>query len=163
MKTKSFEKGFTLIELLIVIAIIAILVVIVVVALNPVRLIEQSRDSRRRSELDQVKTSLQLYYNDCKQYPTDGQVVFGSALGNSGNGVDGAAGTCDDAVVYMRQVPSDTGAAYDYRVDATRQNYQIVANLSWPNSDDTNSRTKCDNTTLFGSYPANTDFVVCND
>ena len=45
------KSGFTLIELLVVIAIIGILVTIVVVAIDPVKLIGESRDAKKREEL----------------------------------------------------------------------------------------------------------------
>src|SRR3989304_1592623 len=156
--------GFTLIELLVVMAVLGVLVTILLVALDPVRLIGQSRDSKRRSDLQQIKVAMQQYYNDCKVYPTDAQVPFTnppSALGNTGNGVDGAAGTCDDGAVYMKQVPNENGGAYDYRVETVnRQSYEVGANLNYTTTDDNNTRTKCD-TTIGGAsdYPANTDFV----
>src|SRR3989344_8249863 len=63
------KMGFTLIELLVVIAIIGILVTIVVVAINPQRVIQDARDTKKREELTQLKNSLQLYFNDFNAYP----------------------------------------------------------------------------------------------
>lgn len=62
-------RGFTLIELLIVIAIIGVLVLIVVIAIDPVRVINDSNDTKTRAELNQVKTSLQLFFNENNFYP----------------------------------------------------------------------------------------------
>ena len=45
-------KGFTLIELLVVIAIIATLAVLVYVALDPVRRFQESRNSRRWTDVN---------------------------------------------------------------------------------------------------------------
>ncbi len=58
---KKTNKGFTLIELLVVIAIIGLLATLSVVALNNAR--ERARDSRRVSDVKQIQTALELYYN----------------------------------------------------------------------------------------------------
>src|SRR5882724_1068719 len=57
----SSRASFTLIELLIVIAIVAVLSVVVLVTLNPVELLNQSRDSARISDLDTLNRSLALF------------------------------------------------------------------------------------------------------
>ncbi|MBL7045344.1 MAG: type II secretion system protein [Parcubacteria group bacterium] len=62
------KKGFTLIELLVVIAIIGILSSVVMASLNSAR--QKSRDAKRISDLRQIQTSLQLYYEDNQGYPS---------------------------------------------------------------------------------------------
>lgn len=59
--THNSKKGFTLIELIITISILAVLVAIVVVALNPSEQLKRSRDTKRVSDLDTLKTALNLY------------------------------------------------------------------------------------------------------
>lgn len=61
------KKGFTLIEILVVVAIIGILASVVLVGLGPAQ--KQGRDARRISDLKQVETALQLYFNKCGFYP----------------------------------------------------------------------------------------------
>ncbi len=61
------RKGFTLIELLVVIAIIGLLSTLAVVALNNAR--QKSRDAKRVADVKQIQTALELYFNDCNQYP----------------------------------------------------------------------------------------------
>ncbi len=73
MKTKFFtlrfgkQKGFTLIELLVVIAIIGVLSSIVLVAINNAR--TKARDSKRMSEIRQMRSALDLYITTYNQYP----------------------------------------------------------------------------------------------
>ena len=56
------ERGFTLIELLVVIAIIAVLAALVLAALSSAQ--KGSRDTKRKSDLNQYKTALATYQND---------------------------------------------------------------------------------------------------
>lgn len=64
------QKGFTLIELLVVIAIIGLLSTLAVVSLNNAR--SKSRDAKRISDIKQMQTALELYYNDAGGYPVTG-------------------------------------------------------------------------------------------
>lgn len=60
--------GFTLIELLVVIAIIGLLASVVLVALNGAR--AKSRDTKRKADLKQIQTALELYYDKYAGYPS---------------------------------------------------------------------------------------------
>ncbi len=61
------KKGFTLLELLIVIAIIGVLASIVMASLNSARV--KARDSKRLSDIRQIKVALELYYDVYGYYP----------------------------------------------------------------------------------------------
>jgi prepilin-type N-terminal cleavage/methylation domain-containing protein len=160
---KKFQKGFTLIELLIVIAILGILVTIVIVAINPVRLIHDAQDSRMRSDLQQIKASMQVYYNDCKFYP----VTLPS--GTWGNVTAGNA--CDDNSTYMKQVPTPTyGGTYVYASQKSGggacdnssnlcTDYAAGAVLNTQTADDIKTTTKCTSPVPTGSP----NYLVCND
>jgi len=58
------KKGFTLIELLIVIAILALLMSIIIITLNPAELLKKSRDTKRVSDLNALRTAINLYVTD---------------------------------------------------------------------------------------------------
>lgn len=63
------KKGFTLIELLVVIAIIGILASVILASLNAAR--SKARDARRLSDLNQMQTALEMYYDSNGKYPQD--------------------------------------------------------------------------------------------
>ena len=64
------SSGFTLIELLVVIAIIGVLSSIVMSSVNNAR--SKSRDVKRISDIREIRTALELYFNDKGYYPQSG-------------------------------------------------------------------------------------------
>lgn len=64
---KKSSKGFTLIELLVVIAIIGVLASIVLASLNTAR--RKGRDAKRVSDIKQIQTALELYFDSYGEYP----------------------------------------------------------------------------------------------
>lgn len=69
MKPKNF-KGFTLIELLVVISIIGILSSLAIVSLNSAR--AKARDALRKADMTQLRTAINLYYDENNRYPACG-------------------------------------------------------------------------------------------
>jgi len=61
------NSGFSLIELLVVISIIGLLSSLAVVSLNSAR--EKARDAVRKADMSQLRTALNLYYDDELEYP----------------------------------------------------------------------------------------------
>ena len=70
MKLKT-DKGFTFIETIITVSIIVILSA--VVGFSALRYVERARTASCRSQMEIFRLSLQSYYLDCGQYPTEAQ------------------------------------------------------------------------------------------
>lgn len=101
------KRGFTLIELLVVIAIIGILVAVVTSSFITAQ--KQTRDSRRKADLEQVRQALETYRSENSFYPT----VLDD-LEDEG---------------FIANIPSDPGAySYAYSRD-TATTYRLCATL----------------------------------
>lgn len=127
------QKGFTLIELLVVIAIIGLLSTLAVVSLNNAR--QKSRDAKRVSDIKQIQTALELYYNDHNGYP--------AALSTTIVGAT-SAGT----VTYMASVPTNPtpgGAAYGYTLN-NPATYSLTYTLEGATGGITCATTPCNHT-----------------
>ena len=125
MKNKNvLTSAFTLIELLIVIAIIGVIMAISLFGLAGAR--ESARDGRRKSDLEQIRSALELYRADCGVYPAS--ITFGSAL----RGANASGNTCLNSFVYIQVVPVDPGSGtYRYnRVSNTT--YELCATQERP-------------------------------
>lgn len=81
-------QGFTLIELLVVISIISLLSSIVLASLGSAR--SKARDTKRKSDLKQLQTALEIYHNDYKAYPSTGSVWWGVSVNGGSRGTSGA-------------------------------------------------------------------------
>jgi general secretion pathway protein G len=124
------RKGFTLIELLVVIAIIGLLSTLAIVAMGNAR--QKSRDAKRISDVKQIQTALELYFNDQNGYPGGTNLILGTSTAtclDSG----GFNSPCNGNTKYMANVPSYptpsdgsncAGAAYTYN-SATTDTYNI--------------------------------------
>jgi prepilin-type N-terminal cleavage/methylation domain-containing protein len=70
---KINNKGFTLLELLVVIAIIGLLSTFAIVSLNSGR--EKARDTKRLSDMKNLQTAMEFYYDDEGDYNVEGTVA----------------------------------------------------------------------------------------
>ncbi len=134
------EQGFTLIELLVVIFIIAVLTGLAMTNFLGAR--ERARDSKKKAELQQLKTALRLYYNDYGKYPANYTLspYINGIKGCGANGdencpkagcvVDFAAGgsACGDTT-YMKKMPSDYGSKVYYYQIASGDDFLLKASL----------------------------------
>ncbi|NCN59039.1 hypothetical protein COW99_04910 [Candidatus Roizmanbacteria bacterium CG22_combo_CG10-13_8_21_14_all_38_20] len=66
-KYNVHKKGFTLIELLVVISIIGLLAATGLTSFTSAMV--RARDARRRTDIKQISTALQLYYDSYGTYP----------------------------------------------------------------------------------------------
>lgn len=79
---KNKNKGFTLIELLVVVAIIGMLAAMIELSLGNARL--KARDTRRLSDVSQIRTALELYLNQGGGYPDEAVWLVGGAISCGG-------------------------------------------------------------------------------
>jgi prepilin-type N-terminal cleavage/methylation domain-containing protein len=123
MKQKFTHDGFTLIELLVVISIIGILIGLSIFGLQGAR--EASRDAKRKADLEEIRSGLELYKSDCNVYPLTGNVPSGSPLVGPTGSITGCLGN-----TYINLIPSDpvTGRTYIY-YSADGLTYQLCASL----------------------------------
>jgi len=97
MSTKVVSKGFTLIELLVTISIIAILMSLALVSYESSR--KSARDGRRKTDLSQIQSALEMCRADCGSYPV-------SAISSGGTITSSGCGCSSGSVTYMT-IPAD--------------------------------------------------------
>ncbi|MDP1722084.1 MAG: prepilin-type N-terminal cleavage/methylation domain-containing protein [Candidatus Gottesmanbacteria bacterium] len=131
------SSGFTLMELLVVMAILGILVTVGLTSYKSVQ--AKSRDSKRKSDLKQIATALEFYFNDYGTYPSDTNFqIYG--CGTAGTSVCEwgspfqtlKTGGTNVKTMYMPKLPSDpaTGRVYYYdKTGTSPPSYQLYARL----------------------------------
>ena len=148
------QTGFTLIELLVTISIIGALSALLVTNFIGAR--ARASDSKKKSELQSLKSALRLYYNDNQNYPA------GSGLIDPGTGnlLPGDAFAVGDTT-YMKALP----ASYWYYSSAPYDSFVLYAKLSNLSDDSIqDSYTKCCSPARTGCPTEVTDeYLVCED
>lgn len=121
---KKIYEGFTLIEILVVISIIAIIVAFSMFGLQGT--FEESRNTQRKSDMDQYKIALENYSNNTNGlYPSYTTEPMDLATVCSSN----------DLADFCPEDPDDTGVSYQYISDgdgsgnATATFYAIWADI----------------------------------
>jgi len=116
--------GFSLVELLVVISIMAVLAAITLPNFMGAR--ERARDAQRESDMNAIKNSLRMYYNDNQAYPT---------------GTGGTLGV--GMTAYMPSI-MNLGYTYTYEQINNGDGFNLRLNLeSGAGDDDVNSQKKC--------------------
>ena len=115
------QTGFTLVELLIVVAIIGLLATGVLMVMNPSTYFRNSRDARRKSDLQSIRTAVELFYAGNSSYPTSGlgMQLDLQAIG-SGSWVSGS-------VTYLQKTPVDPSSGAGYCYNKTASGYILCA------------------------------------
>ncbi|MCX7956064.1 MAG: type II secretion system GspH family protein [Patescibacteria group bacterium] len=88
------KKFFTLIEILVVVTVIALLASVVTVSY--VQLNKEGRNNKRKADVEQIRTALEMYKSNNDQYPD-------------------SLSSLVSPVVYMSSIPSDPKSSYFYR------------------------------------------------
>ncbi len=142
----SKQRGFTLVELLVVIAIIGLLSTIGVVSLNSAR--AKARDAKRLSDIRQMISVLEIYYDSFQRYPNSlqtGTKIDGGCL-SEGKGIEATPCLARDPadVILVNQIPSAPPGigVQEYRYFG----YVTEAPSSAP------APTKCDGALICASY-----------
>lgn len=172
----TFHSGFTLIELLVVIFIIGILATLIVANFQGAR--QRARDSKKKTELNNLKTALRLYYNDYQNYPDQDLGIYFPACGangdercsNSSCDADWAAGGTGCATIYMQELPEGLGSGgvryysdgsdkYCVKLDGT----QVLENLSDGDLEESYNQCSgiCDDFSAAVDYE-NGEYSICN-
>lgn len=114
IESRFGKFGFTLMELLVVLAILSTLTLASIITLNPFTQLSKAQNAQMQQDLQQVKSALDLYYNDHGCYPEQGSFIFGGEL-KSGD------------TVYMKKIPkSPISTQYVYEVSGSCPQWNIL-------------------------------------
>jgi general secretion pathway protein G len=114
---KRKKSGFTLIELLVTMTIMAVLMGISLVSYQGAR--RSSRDGKRKADLEQVRSALEMCRTDAGSYPI-GSLSSGDTIGDTTT-------TCGGKV-YMT-IPDDPLLDRTYAYIGTENSYTLCAAL----------------------------------
>jgi len=133
------KKAFTLIELLVVMTIVTILAGAVAGVFRTSQI--RTRDAKRKSNIKNMATALELLYSDYQLYPRESSGKIRACPYDNNNPNQGStcepgeeigvvAGASGKKTTYMREIPGDPGdGKYYYRVKDDWTGFQLYAHL----------------------------------
>ena len=134
MKRNRLHSGFTLLEILVVMVIIGILATIGLRSFGSSQV--KARDAKRKSDMHNIATALEVYHNDKGQYPVGNNgVMMGCGIGAAEACTWGEIWQEDFATasdtIYMVKLPADPagGASYYYVSAVPNKTYRLYATL----------------------------------
>lgn len=138
------RQGFTFVEILVVITIIGVITAIGTVTYSG--FLRQSRDTKRKGDLEQIRGALEMYRSKNDQYPLTAEIDFASGNGKICD--PPAPGDCASGT-YLSKLPNDP----------------ITTNTYWYQSTDGSTYTigaLLENAPASGSTCGTCGTVVCN-
>ena len=119
------NSGFTLIELLVVISIIGILMALSIFGLLGAR--QSARDAKRKADLEQIRSGLEMYKSDC----TKNKYLIQSTAGAFPDSLAGTNPTCGNTNTYISSpAPKDPIPSQNYLYySADGTTYELCASL----------------------------------
>lgn len=138
IKRTFSSHGFTLIELLVAMGIIGIITTGLLIAVNPVEQLRKSRDAKRVDALNQIKTALELYYQDYGRYPAKSGPPLNAAITPINQIIDGSNPSTSinwnsGWSPYMQILPEDPAASggkrFQYWSSTDGQSFAVYASM----------------------------------
>lgn len=105
---RSGRAGFSFIEILVVVTIIGILATLGMVTYT--EFLKQSRDAKRKGDLEQIRAALEMYKSNNDIYP---------ATVTGGGDICNDMPYCTSGLFYLRKVPKDPKTNTDYYYNNT--------------------------------------------
>lgn len=171
------RSGFTLIELLVTVSVMATLAGLIMV--NIYGNLAKGRDAKRKNDLREIRTSLELYFSINNTYPPSDSgwppytedsgtgLIKGCILFTNPLDCPWGSPFVQDSVTYMSSLPKDPKGdqSYFYQRDPDGDlSYILVAKLERPNDPDlTTSQASCAN--VFSTTALSFDpswYVICD-
>lgn len=147
-KAKKNQSGFTIIELLIVIAVIAILALITINQYQGVQ--AKARDTKRITDISNIKDKLEEYYNENSGYPS--QVSVANLPGMDAETIKDPKGV---EIANNSAVASETAALAVAAPTANGAQYKYV-----PFDDDSSCTNDCKGYVLMSFIERPTDTIT---
>jgi len=148
VRLQNKSKGFTIVELLIVIVVIGILATLVIVTFTGIQ--QKARDSKRKTDLGAIQSSLENFYGSNNYYPTLAQLNDGTP--STGWRAVNLKGFDPNALYDPKMPTADQSAPLKSAADDTHYGY-----VPTPTGCD-NSATPCTNYTVTATLEAGGTF-----